>query len=132
MCLDFLRPTPSISPARLTFMKRSSEALLSRFRRECEFGSTAPSLSLAGDHVSNSPQVLIGVVADGQNQNQACFRSTQRDIDQSRPFDRMPQQSLASRDHRIENNSVILAPLRPMHGADQDLGLSSISEKSFD
>ena len=44
----------------------------------------------------------------------------------------MPQQFFASRDHWVEDNRVILASLRPMHGADRDLGLSSIAEKSFD
>lgn len=39
-------------------------------------GRPAPSLSFTGNQLSNAPQVLIGVVADGHNHNQACFGST--------------------------------------------------------
>jgi hypothetical protein len=82
--------------------------------------------------VSDSSQVRIGVVAEGQNHHQTGLRSTKRHVDQARPFDWVPQQPLASRDHWIEDDSVILGALRPMHGADRDLGLPSVPEKSFD
>src|SRR5580658_1712705 len=88
ICFAFLRHTLTLPLSKIRFMKSSREALLLAAGCNPELTSTVFSIIPPGDHVSNSPQGLIGVVADGQNHNQACFRSTERDVDQTGPFDR--------------------------------------------